>query len=155
MKSPCMFPKEDIDNFRKSERGNLCMKLVRKDEEYTQESINDHLKRTVQVEIKDQKALLDISEEKDITLLLSKIKINLQECIKQRSINVSEKTHLVTLAYLFDAIELLREYPDGQGLKLEEYFYKTETMEKSELIDGVMEEFKLAELPMPVFMVGE
>ena len=54
------------------------MKLVRKDEEYTQESINDHLKRTVQVEIKDQKALLDISEEKDITLLLTKMKSNLQ-----------------------------------------------------------------------------
>ena len=49
MKSPCFFPSEELSNFKKSERGHLCIKLIRKDEEYTQESINDHLKRTHQV----------------------------------------------------------------------------------------------------------
>jgi hypothetical protein len=40
--------------------------LVKKDEEYTQESINDHLKRTVQVEIKEQKQLIDLAEKTDL-----------------------------------------------------------------------------------------
>ena len=40
--------------------------MIKKDEEYTQESINDHLKRTVQVEIKDQKELIDLAEKTDI-----------------------------------------------------------------------------------------
>ena len=94
----------EIENFKKSERGNLCYKLIKKDEEYTQESINDHLKRTIQVEVKEQIHLIDLAEEKDISLLINQVKVNLRECIKQRSINVSERTHLVTLAYLFDGL---------------------------------------------------
>lgn len=43
------FKLEEMEAFKKSEEGEHCIKLVRKDEEYTQESINDHLKRTVQV----------------------------------------------------------------------------------------------------------
>ena len=45
----------------------------------------------------------------------------------------------MTLAYLFDGCELLREYPEGQGLGLEGYFFRTETMSTGELLDKVME----------------
>lgn len=37
------------------------MKLIKRDEDYTQENINDHLKRTHQVEVKEQIALLDLA----------------------------------------------------------------------------------------------
>jgi hypothetical protein len=37
-------------------------------------------------------------------------------CIKSRCSSVEEKSHLVTLAYLFDAIGLIERYPDLDGL---------------------------------------
>lgn len=78
------------------------------------------------------------------------------ECIKQRSCNVSEKRHLVTLTYLFDGCVIMSEYPKVKGLSLEDYFYKTETMMVPELTSRVMDEFSREQsLPMPVFMLGE
>jgi hypothetical protein len=154
-KSPHLFALDEINNFKMSEKGGLCMKLIRKDEEYTHESINDHLKRTVQVEVKEQIQLLDLAEAKDIAALVAQVSDNLKGCIQQRSIQVSERSHLVTLAYLFDGIAILKDYPKIDGLSLESYFYKTETMAVGDLTEKVMTKFTREELPMPVFMLGE
>jgi hypothetical protein len=36
VKTSSVFAVEELDNFKKSEIGKLCLKLIKKDEEYTQ-----------------------------------------------------------------------------------------------------------------------
>jgi len=36
LKTPGTFAADELDNFRKSEIGALCLKLIKKDEDYTQ-----------------------------------------------------------------------------------------------------------------------
>jgi hypothetical protein len=94
----------------------MCIRLIEKDEEYTKESISDHLKRTIQVEIKDQKELIDLAEDKkDLKPYLEKAHFHILECIQKRLVNISERTQVVSLAYMFDALKLLRDYPQVDG----------------------------------------
>jgi len=70
-----------VEQFKNSAEGQHCIRLVRKDDEYTQESINDHLKRTVQVEIKEQKDLIDLAEKKDLAAFIQRGQQNIADCV--------------------------------------------------------------------------
>lgn len=71
------------------------------------------------------------------------MKTYLYDCIGKRSLNVSDKKHLITLAYLFDAIKLIQEYPQVDGLALEGYFFATETQSTAFLTEQVMKHFEI------------
>jgi hypothetical protein len=53
--------KQETDIFRCSEEGIRTLKIVRRDEEYIREEITDNLKRTTQVEVKEQKKLMQLA----------------------------------------------------------------------------------------------
>ena len=61
LKQSTRFAPEEILCFNSSEEGTLCENLLWKDDEHTKESLNDHLKRTEQVEAHEQKEILDTS----------------------------------------------------------------------------------------------
>lgn len=77
-----------------------------------------------------------------MVLLLEKVKANLHNCIVKCSLSVGERKHLVTLAYLFDAIKLVTSFPEVDGLALEGYFYATETQSTASLTELVMGHFE-------------
>ncbi len=94
------------------------MKLIKNDEEQLNKTISEHLKATLQIEKREQKELIDLSEEKRIEDFIGKVKSNLKDCLIKRCLIVSSKSHLITLTYLFDAIKLLNDYPKIDGFAL-------------------------------------
>jgi len=51
--------------------------------------------------------LIDLAEKKDLTPFIQKGQQNLTDCAEKLSINISDKLHLVTLAYLLDSMKLI------------------------------------------------
>lgn len=80
----------------------------------------------MQVEVKEQKELIELSESKiELKPFLNKAGEHILNCISKMLVNISERTQLTTLVYMFDGLKILREYPAVDGDALEGYFFST------------------------------
>jgi hypothetical protein len=115
--------------------------VVRRDEEYIREEITDNLKRTTQLQAKEQMALVQLGEKEEFAGFTQHVLPFFHDCLRRKAELVGSKADLVTMAYLIDAAALLQGLPDSnQHLQLEQYFYATETKSKEALFSEVQEQ---------------
>ena len=104
------------------------MRIVNKDEEYISYEITDNLKRTNQINIKEQKTLDQLAKREEFAPFLSHLIPIFTKCLEYKAKPVRDHRDLVTLTYLIDALKLLDTLPiEHHSLDLEGYFYTTET----------------------------
>jgi hypothetical protein len=138
LRFPQVFKKEQMALFRGSEEGVRTLRIVRRDEEYIREEINDNLKRTTQHQAKELIGLIQLGEREEFADFKQHVLPFFEDCLRRKAELVSTRPDLVTMAYLIDAASLLKGLPDNnRHLQLEEYFYATETKSKELLFTEV------------------
>ncbi len=141
LRFPQVFSKEQMGLFRASEEGARTLRVVRRDEEYIREEITDNLKRTTQVQAKEQTALVQLGEREEFADFTQQVLPYFHDCLRRKAELVVTRADLVTMAYLIDAAALLQGLPDSnQHMQLEQYFYATETKSKEALFSEVQEQ---------------
>jgi hypothetical protein len=94
--------------------------VVRRDEEYIREEITDNLKRTTQVQAKEQMALVQLGEREEFADFVAKVRPFFEDCLARKAALIGSRMDLVTIIYLVDSIQLLLPLPDtNQELQLE------------------------------------
>lgn len=86
---------------------------MRRDEEYIREEITDNLKRTTQVQIKEQVALMQLGEREEFKEFVDKVTPYFQDTLRRKSGLISTRKDLVTIIYLIDSLNLLAPLPDA------------------------------------------
>ena len=105
---------------------------------YIEEEITDNLKRTTQVNPKEQKDLIDLAEKDEFFNFIAIITTYFKDCIAHKASLIHNRNDLITLVYLIDGINILAPLPvAAEKLSLEEYFYSTETKPESALYASV------------------
>lgn len=86
---------------------------MRKDEEYIREEITDNLKRTTQVQVKEQMALMQLGERDEFKEFVERVKPFFQDILKRKASLISNRKDLVTIIYLIDSLNLLTPLPEA------------------------------------------
>lgn len=106
----------------------MIIGIIKRDELYIEEEITDNLKRTTQVNPKEQKDLIDLAEKDEFFNFIGIISKYFKECIAHKASLIHSRNDLITMVYMIDGLNILEPLPvAAEKLSLEEYFYSTET----------------------------